>query len=199
MYFHKAIIEKSVFVYGSHHVISTSSWLLWVRLQKDLGSSLTTEQLEKRFSFNTIKMSTDLHLACTTPPTGIFDILKKLAVCRSISVRAILCLSLSQFSGTKSWKTQCSFEKWKISLHWNVKSNVTLIELDRMLKIATLHRIDFQRFLEKCLRHGIAPNSNKPYFALSFQRRRVWYRLICIRPGLVFTRWQGEWLRLIIL
>ena len=45
-------------------------------------------------------------IACTTPPTGVFDILKKLAVCRSVSVSEILCLSLSQFSGTKSWKTQ---------------------------------------------------------------------------------------------
>ena len=46
-----------------------------------------------------------------------------------------------------------------------------------MLKIATLHRRDIQRFVEKSLRHGMLPNRNKPYFALSFQRRRVWYRL----------------------
>ena len=89
-----------------------------------------------------------------------------------VGLSEILCLSLSQFSGTKSWKTQaqeCSFEKWEKPLHWSVKSNVTLVELDRMLKIATLHRRDIQRFVEKCLRHGIAPNRNKPNFALSFQ------------------------------
>ena len=38
-----------------------------------------------------------------------------------------------------------------------------------MLKIATLHRRDMQRFVGKSLRHGMLPNRNKPYFALSFQ------------------------------
>ena len=38
-----------------------------------------------------------------------------------------------------------------------------------MLKIATLHRRDIQRFVKKCVRHGMLPNRNKPNFALSFQ------------------------------
>ena len=33
----------------------------------------------------------------------------------------------------------------------------------------------------------ILPNRNKPYFALSFQRRRVWYRLHHIRSFSTFS------------